>query len=56
MTSEEEQVLGQASADLDLGPLLELGPDLEHLLQEPATMQEEDKQSDISQGPPSGGL
>ena len=51
MTSEEEQVLGQASTDLDLGPLLELGPDLEHFLQEPAIMQEEGGESSLSQGP-----
>ena len=37
---EEEQVLGQASTDVDLGPLPDLGPDLEYFLQELATMQE----------------
>ena len=52
MTSEEEKVLGQASDDLDLGPPLELGPDLEYFLQEPATMQGEDGGSNLSQEPP----
>ena len=50
-TSEVEQVTGQASADLDLWPLLELGPDLECFLQELAAMQEENEQRDLLQGP-----
>ena len=41
---EEEQVLGQASADLDLGP------DLKCFLQELAIMQEEGGESNLSQG------
>ena len=48
-TSEEEQVGGQASDDPDLGPPLELGPDLEDFLQELVTMQREDRGSDPSQ-------
>ena len=51
-TSKEEQVTGQASTNLDLGPSLELGPDLKHFLQEPATVPEEGKWSKFSQGPP----
>ena len=50
-TSKEEQVLGQASADLDLGSLLELGLGLKCFLQEPAIMQEEGGGSNLSQGP-----
>ena len=50
-TSEEEQALEQASTDLDLGPLPELGPDLKCFLQEPTIMQGEDGGSDLSQGP-----
>ena len=51
-TLEEEQVLGQASTDFDLGPLPDLGPDLEYFLQELAVMQGE---GDPSQGPPAEG-
>ena len=51
MTSEEEQVLGQASADLDLGPPLKLGPDPKCFLQELATLQGEGRDSDLSQEP-----
>ena len=43
MTLEEEQVLGQASADLNLGPLPELELDLKCFLQEPAIMQGESR-------------
>ena len=50
-TTSKEQVLWQASADLYLGPPLELGPDLEHFLQELAIMQEEGRGSDLFQGP-----
>ena len=52
MTSEEEQVLEQASTDLDLGPPLELRPNFECFLQELTIMQEEGRGSDLSQGPP----
>ena len=51
MTSEEESVHGQASDDLDLGPPLDLGPDLKYFLWELATMQREDRGSDLSQEP-----
>ena len=51
MTLEEEQVFQQASADLDLGPLLELGPDLKCFLQGLGIMQGEGRGSNLSQGP-----
>ena len=51
-TSEEEQVLEQASYDLDLGSPLELGLDLKYFLQESAIMQEEVRGSNLSQGSP----
>ena len=51
MTSEEELVLGQAPADLDLGPTPELRPDLKCFLQEPAIIQEESRGTNLSQGP-----
>ena len=53
MTSEEEQVLEQASTDLDVGPPPELGPDLECFLQELAIMQGEGGGNDYSKGLPS---
>ena len=56
MTSEEEQVLEQASADPDLGFPPEVRPDLKCFLQEPAIMQEEGRGTNLSQGPPSGRL
>ena len=52
MTPEEEQVCGQASDDLDLGPPPDLGPDLEYFLWELAAMQREDGGSDLSQEHP----
>ena len=51
MTLEEEEVLEQASTDLDLGPPLELGPDLECFLQELAIMQGKGRGSNLPQGP-----
>ena len=41
----EDQAVGQPSADLSLGPLPKLGPDIEHFLQKPATTQEEEEGS-----------
>ena len=43
---------GHPSAGLNLGPLSELGLDLKHFLQESATTPEEDRGSDLLQGPP----
>ena len=43
---EEDQVAGQPSTNLDLGPSLKLGPDIEHFLWEQAAMQEEEEGSD----------
>ena len=52
MTSEEEQICGRASTDPNLGPPLELRLDLEHFLQELATMQVEGRRDYLPQGPP----
>ena len=52
MTLEEEQTLGQASTDLDLGPPPQLRPDLEHFLQELAAMQVEGGGDNLPKGPP----
>ena len=50
--SEEDQVTGQPSTDLDLGPSLKLELGIEHFLQELAAMQEEEGRSDPIWEPP----
>ena len=49
---EEDQADWQPSTELDLGPLPELGLDLEHFLQELAITEGEGKGIDVSQEPP----
>ena len=51
-TSEEDQAAGQPSADLDLGPLPKLEPDIKCFLQELATTQKEGEGNDLLQEPP----
>ena len=51
-TFEEDQAAGQPSTNIDLGPLLKLGPDIKHFLQEQVTMQKEGNGRNLSQDPP----